>query len=249
MSIEVEVLRKMGLSEKEAQVYLALMEYAKGATIAEIVRKAGLKRPTTYVILDALMQKGVVREVPLKAKTLYTAEDPSTLEKRVAHTLEEYRELLPFFKAKFNKGNKPYIRYYEGKEAVKRLYENEIFPCRNLTFFGTSIQKLYSQLPEVMLEWERRQREKKNGNWRVRELIGSSPEDKAYAERVAGKWEVRMLPEPMQFHADSIIADDAIFIISLEHFYAVAIESKDLTDTYRTLVEFAWKRAVPFKGQ
>ena len=52
-------LKKIGLSENETGAYLALLELGS-ATAQDISKKSGIKRATTYVQLEALMQLGLV---------------------------------------------------------------------------------------------------------------------------------------------------------------------------------------------
>ena len=52
-----EALRNFGLNDKEARVYVALLELGQTTAYA-IAERSGLKRPTVYVILDDLRQKG-----------------------------------------------------------------------------------------------------------------------------------------------------------------------------------------------
>ena len=245
MMIEEKVFADLGLSEKEAQVYLALLELGSG-TVGEIAKKANIKRPTVYVVLDELQKRGLVSKMLEGAKSTFIAEDPATLEKSVKQSLANYYELLPLFRAKYNRGKKPRIKYYEGKEALERLYLNEIFPSKELFFYGASAQKLSSILPHVIEVWQQRWQPLKNKRGeRVRELMSSDPEDIKFAQGATGTREVRLIPKGMKFYADSVIADDKIFIISLENLFAISIESKDLAETYRTLVELAWQSAIP----
>ena len=51
-------LQSLGFSEKEATVYVALLELGRG-TVTEIARRAGINRTTGYDILDSLAGKGV----------------------------------------------------------------------------------------------------------------------------------------------------------------------------------------------
>lgn len=74
----VDVLKTAGLDEKEAQVYLGLLELGT-ASVQLIASKAGLKRPTTYLILDSLQAKGMVSIIPRAKKALYTAESPEKI--------------------------------------------------------------------------------------------------------------------------------------------------------------------------
>src|SRR4051812_11252942 len=87
------VLEQIGLTSKQALVYLALLELGS-ASVQSIAQKAGLKRPTTYLILDELQQKGVVSLVPQK-KSLFTAESPERLLSDIHRKEEVFKRFLP----------------------------------------------------------------------------------------------------------------------------------------------------------
>ena len=46
-------LEKTGLTENEAKVYLAALELGE-TTVIRLAKKAGIKRPTTYLVVDSL---------------------------------------------------------------------------------------------------------------------------------------------------------------------------------------------------
>ena len=50
-----ETLINLGLNEKQAKVYLALLQLGQ-AGVTAVAEKAGTKRPTTYLILEELRQ-------------------------------------------------------------------------------------------------------------------------------------------------------------------------------------------------
>lgn len=87
-----DVLKLIGLQPKQADVYLALLELGT-ATVNPIATKAGIKRPTTYLILDDLAKKGLVSVVPREKKVLYTAESPE----KIAGDLNKKQEMLKRF--------------------------------------------------------------------------------------------------------------------------------------------------------
>ena len=55
-------LKNLGLNDKEANIYLALLQLGK-STATKIAKKSGLKRPTTYVIIEQLIDKGFVQKL------------------------------------------------------------------------------------------------------------------------------------------------------------------------------------------
>ena len=55
-------LQDMGLSEKEAKIYLASLEIGR-ATADQLAKQAKIVRSTTYVQLESLMKKGAGEHV------------------------------------------------------------------------------------------------------------------------------------------------------------------------------------------
>ena len=75
--IELE-LRKIGLSEKEARIYLVLLELGN-IPIQEIAQKVNLSRPTVYRILDDLQEKGLITKEKKKQVRYVAANSPDEL--------------------------------------------------------------------------------------------------------------------------------------------------------------------------
>lgn len=117
-------LKEIGLNEKEAKVYLAALELGE-ATVQEIARKSGVKRPTVYLEAESLKQKGLISTIKKTKKTLYYAENP-----RVIETIldEKKRRLLGIMPGLLSITNlldkKPIIRFFEGREGVKEVYKD-----------------------------------------------------------------------------------------------------------------------------
>ena len=133
-------LQNIGLSEKEAAVYLALLELGSD-TVQNIAQKAKVNRTTTYVILDALAKKGIVSTMDkgkagkvgtgFNGKTHFSAESPEALlrlirleEAEVQTRKKELHAMLPQLKGVYNLAeNKPVVRFYEGKEGLKAMHD------------------------------------------------------------------------------------------------------------------------------
>jgi len=123
-----DLLLKLGLSDKEAAVYLAILELAED-TALNISEKSKVNRATTYVAIEALKKLGLVSSIERGKKTYFVAEDPSELEnllKRQLDELEHRREQLQRdmsqFRAIHNRdGKRPIVRMYEGAEGLEAL--------------------------------------------------------------------------------------------------------------------------------
>ena len=121
---------KLGLSEKEAKVYLAALQLG-GRTAQDIGKKAGVNRATTYVILLAMIKKGLASSFTKGKKTFFAAEPPEQLDhilrKREEAIFEQRRDLekmIPELRALYNRAEaKPKIRFFEGYDGVRSMIE------------------------------------------------------------------------------------------------------------------------------
>lgn len=124
----ISTLMKLGLSEKEAKVYLAALELAKD-TAQNIAKKAKVNRPTAYFILEKLMELGLISTLDEEKKTYFVAEDPkelkNVLEREKQELLEREQELsesMNQFSAVYNANlDKPRVRYFEGAEGLEAM--------------------------------------------------------------------------------------------------------------------------------
>ncbi|MFA5994635.1 MAG: helix-turn-helix domain-containing protein [Parcubacteria group bacterium] len=234
----VQVLQSLGLQEKEAKVYLALLQMGKGS-VPGISVKAGTKRPTTYLILEELRKKGLVNLLPRKMKVLYVAKSPQIL-------LEEQREKeqmieanMPELLAMFNvQMEKPKVTYYQGKDNIAKLY-GEIFKEKDILFYG-SIASISS---EAYVQVEKYLHIVKKEKLQVREILQADEKSLAYAkEHVTENHQIKIAPEEYKLATDNMIFGSKVAIITYkDEAMAVVIESSDVAETYKSMFEMAWK--------
>lgn len=121
-----ELLKQFDLDGKKANVYLAILELGSaGAT--DIAKKATIKRTTAYDILLELQKNGLVYETRKGKKRLFVAENPNKLRKNLEEKNRILEELLPELQYLHNaQGTKPQIRFYEGKNGLKDVYDDTL---------------------------------------------------------------------------------------------------------------------------
>ncbi len=118
-------LKEIGLSEKEAEVYIALLQ-GDSFSVIEIAKITKIKRSTIYPLIKSLSKKGLVSETTSNKKTNYQAEPPERLETYVEEqklVLEEnskkLKDIIPQFKSiQRQTGERPVVKYFEGKEGI-----------------------------------------------------------------------------------------------------------------------------------
>jgi len=120
----LNILNELGIEEKQAKVYLACLELGT-ATVQELSEKSGIKRTSIYNFLEEIKHKGLVSEIKKDNKTLIVAEDPNNLKEKMKKNLHKMEEIIPDLMGIFNlPGSKPKMRYYEGLEGIKKVYED-----------------------------------------------------------------------------------------------------------------------------
>ncbi|MDP2933720.1 MAG: helix-turn-helix domain-containing protein [bacterium] len=236
-----EVLEKSGLNQKEASVYLALLELGL-ASVESIAKKAGTKRPTTYLVLDDLQAKGLVSLVPRAKKSLYTAESPEQIMTDFARKQELVKHFLPEFLALYNaKKEKPQVQLFEGKEGMRQVYD-KVLASPEVSFFCTlsDVKKIF---PEILEDLKQRALQ---GKIKVRELVTRNPGDMMHVEDMTQheKYENRFLPAGVEFLTDNVIFGDSVAFFSYSPYpFAVTITSRGITASLQTLFNMAWASA------
>lgn len=241
-----EELQQIGLSEKEAKVYLATLTLGK-ATAQEVAKKTDLKRPTTYFTIDALMKKGLMSSVYEGKKQFFMAENPERLvdvfeaqQDEVRRQGEKLKKLIPDLKQLRPKTDGgPVVKYYEGKEGIMTVLKDA------LTQNDKDVYMIYSydmakkvlspeQLQQVRLKYA-------NENIRIKSIYTSQQ-----GSREASPNSTRILVNSTEYpiEADVSIFDDRVRIITLdtnEEPAGIIIHDSNIARTLRSLFLLAWK--------
>ena len=118
-------LTEFGLSEKEAKIYVSLLELGE-ATAFEISSQSGINRSSTYVVLEALGKKGLVGLSGDKKVRRYIAVSPEAIAQMSRATAKKHgqiesniKSILPELNA-LNKNlvQKPKVRVFDGLEGL-----------------------------------------------------------------------------------------------------------------------------------
>jgi len=232
----------LGLTTKQAQAYLGLIELGS-ATVGDIAKKAGLKRPTTYLALEELNRRGYVQKTSKRGVVAYSAESPARLVDTVGAQLNGLKVLIPTLESMFRQQTgKPSIQFYEGKEAMHALYL-KIYHQPKIYFWGTA----RSVDPTLHKEFE--SAIQKN-NPTVYDLLEDSPTDRLFRNRIKAlktqNYHIRFLPKGTSFAIDCAIVGSKIFFFSYTpEFVTVVIESRNIAASLLTLYQLAWQAATP----
>lgn len=237
-------LTKIGLTEKQAKVYLACLELG-GARVSRIAKKAKVQRTTCYHIIDDLINLGLVAKSKQKKAGFFIVEDPLTIEEKTKEKLQVIQEILPQLKAMHNiLPQAPKISFYEGWEGARLVYEDSLKTMKPgdtiLSFSNFAEFDKYLQKPWSVDYFTEKRLEKKI---KVRIVAPAS----AAAERLAKNAlkelrEIKIVPaENYKFTTDMKIYGNRVGIISFkENFMSVLIESKEIAEMLKMAFELMW---------
>ncbi|MDP2629958.1 MAG: helix-turn-helix domain-containing protein [Candidatus Uhrbacteria bacterium] len=239
------ILHELGLSQHEASIYLALLEIGTG-TVTEIAEKARVKRPTAYLVLGELGQKGFVSIVPHPKKLIYTSSGPDALLSYANERRRHLLDIMPHLESLHAQSkDKPRVRFFDGVKSVSSYYQTIAYPNDEIDFFA-SISSVVAH-PDIPLIHELPGYKKK----KIREILTPSKEDIEYARKIlplGSLHEIKVLPKNSEwmFKTDNILTPGKVGITSLtKKVFVVLIEDADVYASYRTLFDLAWQSAIP----
>lgn len=244
-------LEKLGLSEKEAKVYLASLELG-ASPVQKISQKAKVNRATTYVVIEDLKAMGLMSTFEEGKKTFFVAEKPERLlvrleseEVKLKEKIGLLQERLPELKSIFNAViDKPKVRYFEGVEGLKTVQQDfieSLHPGDILyTFFphDKGVEKLGFNVDRF---WQKRVQKKI-----TTEIIYSSPNgrQKDYEEELAAYGNEAKFIDYKEFpiKGGMNIYGNKIFMIDYQgKLGGIMIENQTLAEMMRLIFKLLWK--------
>jgi|JI8StandDraft_1071087.scaffolds.fasta_scaffold00040_27 sugar-specific transcriptional regulator TrmB len=123
------ILRALGLAESDVTTYLNTLQHGP-STVVDLSKRTNLSRQAVYLSIDAMTERGLMSSIQRGKKRYFTAEPPTKLlafAKRRAQQVEDHigdlEKAIPQLELRVG-GEKPVVRLYEGKEAVRAHLED-----------------------------------------------------------------------------------------------------------------------------
>lgn len=235
-------LEKLGLNQKEQEVYFALLQLEK-ATANQVAVKSKIKRPTTYDILYRLEQNGFVFGATENNKRLFVANPPEKLSQILDERKRELALDLPYLTSIYNtKAKRPKVSYFEGVDGIKQLFEDTLTSCKKsdeiLAYVTVETVKF---LPDYTKDYVKRRVQKGihlrgfyNGDVKINSYLKNDKAELRESKIVSAK------TYPFK-NEINIYADKMIIITYAPEPFGVLIESKEIADTQRAIFTLSWQ--------
>ena len=238
-------LQEIGLSEKEALVYLALLQ-VDNESIQEIAKRTDINRTTVYPVLESLAKKGLVSEVQVGKKVNYEAAPPERLVTFVerqkvilVERSERLKDIIPQIKSiQREQGERPVVKFFDGRDGVVSAYE-EFYDSLSgkerdgyMIFNRDLIRETYSEKERDVFSQIRM-------NKKVKPNSIYNNKDGEYREFESEGTRTWIDVEKYPITADITIIDDKVILSSLgERVSSFLIKSKDIALTLSSLVKY-----------
>jgi len=237
--ILLKTIEDIGFTNKEASVYLALLELSQG-TATQISKITDLKRPIIYVILERLVKDGYVSELPNKKINEYQALDPSMILRQKKSSIKNFADILPLLQTLHHKGKqKPKIHYLENKEAMAKIYNESFYVDEG--FFISSYSRIIEHFSDIFEYWFKVHK-KGSTKLKGKHLIPNNFQEIEFGKKLLKTdQEVRVFSQIEKSEMDFAIYKNKLAITSFEDEpFMVVIESQSLVDSLKPIFEIAW---------
>ncbi len=239
-----EQLMKLGLSAKEVEVYLALLEFGTQPA-STIARKISLPRPTALFHCRQLFEKGYVRKTKHgKAQLFYVeVDDLAKIKgnelKQGENILNEVIPILKEFKNPFTSQAK--VTFFEGYEGCRRAYSLLLESKTDVLEFAPhhDLIKMGNDFMNNFMSERARRNIMIHTICPIREMYLVRPkidkkekrELKIFDEGVAGK-----------IYSSTSIFENKVLLLNLYNDpFGILIESKEVAETLKSLHRMLWR--------
>ena len=235
-------LRENGFSDKEAVVYLSMLELGE-ATPAEIARHSGQKRPTTYLLLEQLRARGIVSSVTRDRKLLFRAIHPDNLIERRYQQFSKLRGVAGDLATLVGESElKPQTSVFEGVDGLIHMMEDTLLAKNKEILFWADMRLVTEVFREYWQTYIQKRVER--GIW-ARGIVSDNREGRVFQAR--GKAELReaYLISRAHFPLENEINiyDDKVAIISHEDLVGVVIHNRRIAATQRSIFKLCFAAA------
>jgi len=241
-----EVLINLGLTEKEASIYLACLELGS-SPVSDIAKQANVNRVTTYDIIEKLIKKGYINYFTKNKVKFFDAVKPDTIYKITHQRTNDLKNILPDLKRLHGETPHPTIRYFEGLNGLKAIYEDTLRSQTEILNYANS-QEIRQFWPDYDQEYVEKRAKKKIY------LRGIAPLDEAglKVKKENRKYfrNIRLIPRNKYDFSNEInIYENKVSIISFnEGLIGMIIKSAEIAETQRTIFKMVWEFARQFKN-
>lgn len=229
------VIESLGLEEKEAKVYLALLGLGE-VTATKLAVKTNLDRTLMYQLTNKLVERGLASYIVKNNVRYFSAADPEILLKNLQEKEDNLKKILPELKER-QKFVKPEtkVEIYRGREGINTILKMIIREEKPYYIMGGAQEACSIFGLENTVFVKRAEKLK---------LLGKIFARKGDNFFVGRNEEYKFIPEHLISSTTQMLWNNktAIFVWS-EPYYVILIENEDITKSNMATFNYLWSIA------
>lgn len=243
----LQLLQKIGFTEKEAQIYLTVLEFNE-AIPSTVARRTGIKRANTYQILENLEKRGMLSHVKREGSLFFQAVKPELFieserkkQEEMKSSLDTLATALPELSSLHLFPNTPQMAVFKGKSGIIQIMEDTLTTKTELLCWANP-EIVFHLLKDYYPSYIEKKVSRKI--W-LKGIFCYDPIGLHFKNRSKEELrEVYLIPkEEYPFKNEINIYDDKVAIISHEDEIGVIIQNQNIANTQRAIFNLGFKYA------
>lgn len=245
--MDLSILKTLGLTNDQIQTYTFLFEHGSMSP-PRLAELSGETRTNAYMALKKLEELGVASREEVSRKLVYRAVSPAGIELLLQRREQELKAARKELQAKlpallttyYRNASMPGIEFYEGKDGMKKIYEDHLKSKADLYFVRTPEDIDESFFGDYLYEYMER---RAAAGITAHGLAPDYPSAVAWAKKNDKKLNRKMTwYDPEMYSAPveiSIYGNKVAFISFGEEIVAAVIESPQIAQAMRDMFGMA----------
>jgi len=243
-----DALRRIGLTNGEIKVYLALLELGSTTTGA-LIKKSKVSGSKTYEVLDRLGGKGLVGSVVKNNVKYFEAASPERIKdyleekkKEIDREKEEIEKIIPALISKQSVAKRGEAKIFFGFEGAKTVYEDVQNLKKGEEILGWGL----TEQPESWEIYFNKKEKQRDDKGIIHKMIINKKYKSLY--NVRKKFPntfIRFFSEELEMPTAVTIWRDKVvlFVITKENPITILIESPAVAESFRKSFKVLWNFA------
>jgi sugar-specific transcriptional regulator TrmB len=242
--MKIEDLRKLGLSQSEATLYLSLLKLG-ASEVQPLIEETGFYKANIYQALERLCEKGIVSKIIENRKRVYQIQKPESIIefiKKKKDELDEQEEIAKELVKNIEKKKSSYVQetamVFRGIAGVKQIYSEIIEKKLDYFVFGSPKES------EIIIEdyyWQNLHLKQKEHKIKAKMIFHKS----------LRKWK-KLIPKDiidLKFFDEefepltetTIYGTKVAFVVWTENPIVTIINNEHVVNSYKQLFNLLWK--------
>jgi len=248
-------LKKAGLTDGEARVYLAVTELGE-SSVGKIVEKSKVTKSIIYQILEKLTDKGLISFFYKEKTKHFQAEPPTNLlefleqqKNTIDETEKEVKEIIPKLLMQRATAKHSIVTVYEGFKGLMTAYK------KRFDVLKEGEEYINWGLPATQpkhhhIYWERDHKERVKRKIKAKLLYNHNVPDETLKGRNSFKYiDARRMPLDVEAPSWIMVYKDIVVMAIPQGIHPITIEihNPEIANSFTKYFEWFWKKSKSFK--